>query len=146
MSMTDASKRPWYAGVARYQWIVLVIASLGWVFDVFQGQLFTIYKTPAMTAVLGPAAGVAEVDRYSNIAFASFLLGGALGGLFFGMLADRIGRRQSMVWSILIYSIFSGLHYFANTWWQIVRCGSRGCRSRRGMGHRRRAGGRSVYR
>jgi MFS family permease len=120
MSSASQTDRSWYAGVTRYQWTVLLIASLGWVFDVFQGQLFAIYKTPAMTSVLGPAATAATVDRYANIAFASFLVGGALGGLFFGMLADRIGRRQSMVWSILIYSVFSGLHYFANTCSQIV--------------------------
>ena len=44
---------PWYAGVTRYQWLVLAIASAGWVFDVFEGQLFVIYKTPAMAEVLG---------------------------------------------------------------------------------------------
>ena len=120
MSSHANTSHPWYQEVTRYQWLVLVIASLGWVFDVYQGQLFAIYKTPAMTAVLGPSATAANIDRYSNLAFASFLVGGALGGLFFGMLADRIGRRQSMVWSILIYSFFSGLHYFANSWWQIV--------------------------
>ncbi len=120
MNTANQGRRSWHAGVTRYQWTVLVIASLGWVFDVFQGQLFAVYKTPAMTAVLGPLATAADVDRYANMAFASFLAGGALGGLFFGMLADRIGRRQSMVWSILVYSVFSGLHYFANTCWQIV--------------------------
>ena len=120
MNNEDNTAGRWYEGIGRYQWIVLAIASLGWVFDVFQGQLFAIYKTPAMSDVLGVAATDPAVDRYSNIAFASFLVGGALGGLLFGVLADRIGRRQSMVWSILVYSVFSGLHYFADGAWQIV--------------------------
>ena len=34
------TKQPWYRGITRYQWLVLVIASLGWVFDVFEGQIF----------------------------------------------------------------------------------------------------------
>ena len=38
---TDA---PWYAGVTRYQWLVLAIASAGWIFDVFEGQLFNITR------------------------------------------------------------------------------------------------------
>jgi len=113
-------RQRWYSGVTRYQWLVLAIASAGWVFDVFEGQLFAVYKTAAMTDVLG-ADGTAElVDRYSNYAFASFLVGGALGGLVFGILADRIGRRKTMVLSILVYSVFTGLHYFASTWWHIV--------------------------
>ncbi len=110
----------WYDGVTRYQWLVLAIASAGWVFDVFEGQLFAIYKTPAMADVLDVDSKDELVDRYSNYAFASFLVGGALGGLVFGILADRIGRRQTMVVSILFYSIFTGMHYFATTWWHIV--------------------------
>ncbi len=110
----------WYQGVTRYQWLVLVIACLGWIFDVFEGQIFAVFKTPAMADVLGVAIDDPLVDRYANLGFASFLIGGALGGLFFGVLADRIGRRRTMVWSILTYSIFTGLHFFAFTWWHIV--------------------------
>jgi len=98
----------------------LTIACLGWIFDVFEGQLFAIFKTPALADVLQVAEDAALVDRYGNYGFASFLVGGAVGGLFFGMLADRIGRRQTMVWSILTYSVFSGMHFFATTWWHIV--------------------------
>lgn len=110
----------WYSGVTRYQWLVLAIASAGWVFDVFEGQLFAVYKTAAMTDVLGAAATAELVDWYSQCALASFLVGGAVGGLVFGILADRIGRRKTMVLSILVYSLFTGLHYFASTWWHIV--------------------------
>ena len=110
----------WYAGVTRYQWLVLVIACLGWIFDVFEGQIFAVYKSDALADVLEVAASDPIVDWYSNVGFASFLIGGAVGGLFFGVLADRIGRRQTMVWSILTYSAFTGLHYFADTWWHIV--------------------------
>ncbi len=31
---TEGSGR-WYDGVTRYQWLVLLIASAGWVFDVY---------------------------------------------------------------------------------------------------------------
>jgi MFS family permease len=43
---------PWYASVTRYQWLVLVIASLGWVFDVFEGQIFVANMNEAMPALL----------------------------------------------------------------------------------------------
>ena len=39
MDSTNESTGPWYRGITRYQWMVLVICSLGWTFDVFEGQL-----------------------------------------------------------------------------------------------------------
>lgn len=120
----SAGKAAWYSGVTRYQWLVLAIASAGWIFDVFEGQLFVIYKTSAMAEVLGVDRttddGKSSIDAWSNYALASFLLGGALGGLVFGMLADRIGRQKSMIWSIATYSFFTALHYWVTDAWQIV--------------------------
>jgi MFS family permease len=118
------NRTPWYHGVTRYQWLVLAIASAGWIFDVFEGQLFVIYKTPAMAEVLDvdrtTQAGKDAIDAWSIYALASFLLGGALGGLVFGILADRIGRQKSMIWSIAVYSFFTALHFWVTDAWQII--------------------------
>jgi MFS family permease len=48
-----------------------------------------------------------------------FLLGGTLGGVGFGVLADRWGRRPTLILTIAMYSVFSGLTYFADTLWQV---------------------------
>ena len=123
MNAENETAGHWYDGVTRYQWLVLVIASLGWIFDVFEGQLFAVYKTPLLMDLIkvdDPKELATLVDWFGNIGLASFLVGGAVGGLFFGVLADRIGRRQTMVWSILTYSIFSGMHYFAMSPWHII--------------------------
>ena len=120
MNLQNESEGRWYDGITRYQWIVFVIACLGWIFDVFEGQIFAVFKSPAMSSLLNVAESDPAVDWFGNVGFASFLIGGAFGGLIFGILADRIGRRQSMVWSILTYSFFTGLHYFAQNPWHIV--------------------------
>jgi MFS family permease len=117
MNEPEPNRSHWYAEVTAYQWLVLAIASAGWVFDVFEGQLFTIFKTPALTDLLGGAA--ADVSWHGNVAFAAFLLGGALGGLGFGMLGDRLGRVRVMALTILVYSLFSALTYFVRTIWQV---------------------------
>jgi len=99
---------------------VLAIASAGWVFDVFEGQIFVASMNRAMDDLLGSGATPANKAFYSNIAFAAFLLGGALGGLVFGTLADRMGRRRTMTFTILMYSLFTGVTYFAQHWWDLA--------------------------
>ena len=53
---TSAPEGPWYAGITRYQWLVLVIASAGWVFDVYEGQIFNITRSDMLTEILGGEA------------------------------------------------------------------------------------------
>ncbi|MHC4404521.1 MAG: MFS transporter [Planctomycetota bacterium] len=120
MSQQNGIQTRWYAGITRYQWVVLAIACLGWIFDVFEGQLFAVFKTPALADLLDVDKKDVVVDWFGNVGLASFLIGGTVGGLLFGVLADRIGRRKTMIWSILTYSVFSGLHYFATDPWQII--------------------------
>lgn len=120
MNVQNETQGRWYEGITRYEWIVLVIACLGWIFDVFEGQLFAVFKSTALADLLSVAQTDPQVASFGARGFASFLLGGTVGGLFFGVLGDRIGRRQTMMWSILTYSVFSGLHFFATDPWQIV--------------------------
>ena len=109
----------WYRGITRYQWLVLAIASAGWMFDVFEGQIFNITRLDMLAEIAGVAGDAPEVKLYGDMFLGIFLLGGTLGGLFFGWLADRIGRRPTMVLSILMYSVFSGLTYFAQELWHV---------------------------
>jgi MFS family permease len=120
----DERTPPWYEGITGYQWLVFLIASAGWVFDVYEGQLFTIFKTSALGDLLGsgptpgPEANRA-IEWHANVALALFLVGGAIGGLGFGMLSDRFGRARIMSWTILVYSLFSALTYLVQTVWQL---------------------------
>ncbi len=119
MDRLSDSSLPWYSGVSRQQWLVLVIASLGWVFDVFEGQVFVASTNEAMPALL-PATAHGDAAYYTNLTFAAFLLGGALGGVCFGRLSDRLGRTRTLVYTILVYSAFTCLSALAQTWWQMA--------------------------
>src|SRR5713101_7752586 len=113
--MMGEQQSAWYHGITRYQWLVLVLASLGWVFDVFEGQIFVASMNEAMPELLRAGAeqqqgsdsegSGGDVSYYNNITLAAFLLGGAVGGVLFGRLADRIGRARTMVLTILTYSL-----------------------------------------
>src|SRR6059058_3368306 len=102
MSSSNANPH-WYSGVTGYQWLVLIIASLGWIFDVFEGQVFVASMNEAMPSLL-PGSVESVIKFYNNVALGAFLAGGALGGVVFGALGDRIGRARTMVITILVYS------------------------------------------
>lgn len=106
---------PWYRDVAAYQWMVLAIASAGWVFDVFEGQIIVSVTDPLLTA-LAPT----DRERLFDTGLAAFLLGGTAGGILFGVLADRWGRGRVMGLTILMYSLFTGLTALVQHGWQLV--------------------------
>jgi MFS family permease len=112
--------RRWYAEVTRYQWVVLTIASAGWMFDAFEGQVFNITRGQMLADLMGPDGSTERVRMWGDIFLAIFLLGGTLGGVAFGSLADRYGRKPTMALTILFYSIFSGLTYFATELWHVA--------------------------
>jgi MFS family permease len=123
MSADSASSpnQKWYEGITGYQWLVLTVASLGWVFDIFEGQVFVASMRDAMPQLLGVAsADDPLVSTWNNYALASFLLGGAFGGILFGMLSDKLGRSKTMIITILFYSVFTAVTAFANAPWQMV--------------------------
>lgn len=120
----NESSLKWYQGITKYQWLVLLIACLGWIFDVFEGQIFVASMRDAMPDLLRDAEGNIPAESvfsaWNNIAFGFFLLGGAIGGVFFGMLSDRIGRSKTMVYTILFYSLFTCLSAFSQEPWHMV--------------------------
>lgn len=108
----------WYSNVTRYQWLVLIVASLGWAFDAFEGQLYTVTRDDLLKELLGPAR-VGELGQWKDYFNGIFLLGSTLGGWVFASLADKWGRKPVMSLTILFYSVFSGFTYFADELWHV---------------------------
>jgi MFS family permease len=115
----SSTSAPWYAGVTSYQWLILAVASAGWIFDAFEGQIFNITRGQMLHDILGGGGTPSAIQRYGDVFLAVFLAGGTFGGLLFGSLADKWGRRPTMVVTILMYSVFSGLTFFATNLWQV---------------------------
>ena len=121
---TQETPAKWYHGITKYQWLILAIACAGWIFDVYEGQIFNITRGDMLNDLLSgiedEAAKKAAIDKWGDWFLAAFLLGGTAGGLLFGSLADRYGRRPIMIATILTYSVFAGLTYFATELWQVA--------------------------
>src|SRR5437867_13234049 len=115
-----ASAGPWYKELTRYHWFVLVVAALGWLFDTMDQQLFNLARNPAITELLGPGAVKTQIDKFGAYATSIFIVGWATGGLFFGILGDRIGRAKVMLLTILVYSLFTGLSALSTSFWDFA--------------------------
>jgi MFS family permease len=117
-------QRSWREGVTGYQWLVLFVAWLGWVFDSMDSTIYAIVLHPALQELLGPTAGTAAesdiIGWYGGIIFSIFLIGWAAGGVLFGVLADRFGRTKTLIFTILIYAVFTGMAALSATWWQLA--------------------------
>jgi len=94
------------------QWMALLAAFLGWMFDGLEMGIFPLIANPALTSMKVPAA---DMSKWFGIFGAVFLIGAATGGLVFGWLGDRIGRVKAMTYSVLAYSLFTGVAYWATT-------------------------------
>jgi MFS family permease len=120
MQDTGSRKIPWHRELNRYHWWVLVVAALGWLFDTMDQQLFVLVRTPALRSLLGATATEADVTRYGGYATSIFMVGWATGGVIFGLFGDRLGRARTMMLTILIYSVFTGLSALSQTWWDFA--------------------------
>ncbi len=87
----NAASAKWHSSVTRYQWLVLVVASLGWAFDAFEGQLYTVTRDDLLQELLGPSRQ-GELGRWKDYFNGIFLLGSTLGGWIFASLADKQHR------------------------------------------------------
>jgi MFS family permease len=111
--------RPWYRGISGYQWLVLIVASAGWIFDIYENQIYNITRTQMLASLLHTTTIAPEVKKTGESLLSVLLLGGAVGGVMFGMIADRFGRSRAMILSILMYAIFSAMTAAAQSVWQV---------------------------
>ena len=113
----------WRSGVTRYQWLVLFVAWLGWVFDSMDATIYAIVLHPALHELLHAGSGpptTEQIGWYGGIIFSIFLIGWAIGGITFGILADRFGRTKVLIATIIIYAVFTGAAALAETWWHLA--------------------------
>jgi MFS family permease len=133
--------RPWWRQPTTYQWFVLAVAAMGWLFDCMDQRIFIVSREPALTQLLGyernqvgqlatyQGQTISDAERsendarikwYEGLATAIFMVGWATGGLIFGILGDRLGRARTMCVTILLYSAFTGLTALSTTWWDFT--------------------------
>jgi MFS family permease len=104
---------PWYKEINKQQWKALVAAGLGYGLEAMDIMLYAMVIVQIMK------------ELHLNSAIAGLLaslsfFAAALGGFAFGIIADKWGRTKSMIYSILIYSIFTAACGFSQTVLQLA--------------------------
>jgi MFS family permease len=105
--------------LSRYQWLTLISAFLGWMFDSMDLNLFTLVLVPSVSQLMH-STDAAEISKIGSYIIAGKLLTWGIGGVLFGVAADRLGRSRVMAWTILIYATFTLLSAFAQSWTQLA--------------------------
>lgn len=94
----------------------------GWLLDGMDSSIFALVLTPALTELLpksGIAVSPASLGLWGGVGFALFLVGWGLSTLW-GPVADRFGRARTLMWTILVYSLFTFLAGFAQNVWELM--------------------------
>lgn len=109
--MTPQSpSQPWWRSFTREHWFVFSVASLAWLFDCLDQQLFNLARGGAMADLLVDKTKATEYGTYTT---SVFLVGWAIGGFIFGAVGDRFGRAKILSVCVLLYSLCTGLSSFS---------------------------------
>ena len=127
MADTTATQLSGWRAITPYQWLVFLVVWAGWTLDAADFGLFSLVLKPALTELLGfPATGaldkgqLAEVGKYGGLLAMTGLLGWAAGGFIFGIVADYVGRVRALVYSIIIFSVFTALQGMSQHLWDFA--------------------------
>ncbi|WP_400164418.1 MFS transporter [Brevibacillus sp. TJ4] len=104
---------PWYKEVTKDQWKALVAAGSGWALDAMDVMLYSMILVHVMH-------DLQMTQTTAGFLATLTLLSSAVGGILFGMVADRYGRTKSLMISIFVYSLFTFLCGFSETVTQLA--------------------------
>lgn len=97
-------------------WLILVIASIGFAFDIYELLMLPLVLPPALQELLPSSPpGSPTFNLWRALMFWVPAMGGGLFGLLGGYLTDRLGRRRVLTWSILLYAVSAFLAGFSTS-------------------------------
>ena len=99
-ALTASAPLPWYSSITRAQWRVLIAAKLGWMLDAMDFMVYAM-AVGRLKTYFGFDDATAGMLGTVTLAMS------AVGGMIFGVVADRLGRTRALMGTILIYSFAS---------------------------------------
>ncbi|HLF94628.1 MAG TPA: MFS transporter, partial [Planctomycetota bacterium] len=90
--------------LTKVQWLVCVIAALGFAFDIYELLMLPLIVRPALLELGGLQPGTPEFAQWVGRLFYIPAIAGGIFGLLGGYLTDLFGRRRVLTFSILLYA------------------------------------------
>jgi MFS family permease len=103
----------------RDRWRTLVGAGLGWTFDGYETYALVLTLGVSLPQLL-PAEDHDRIPFFAGATIALTLFGFGLGGIGGGILADRLGRRRTLLVTVCAYALLTGLTALAWSWWSFA--------------------------
>src|SRR5690349_6389758 len=112
-ALAPSTISPWYREITAKQWYALLAGQLGWALDAFDVMLYSFCLTTIMDEWhLKPA----EAGFMVTVT----LFASSFGGILFGEVADRFGRKKALMATVLLFSICSGFSGLAQNLTQLA--------------------------
>ena len=108
--------------LGRVAWLICIIASIGFAFDIYELLMLPLIVRPALQELIGAAPGTPDFQMWVGRLFYIPAVAGGIFGLLGGYLTDRLGRRRVLTWSILIYAFSAFAAGFATSVWMLLVC------------------------
>ncbi|HTD30991.1 MAG TPA: MFS transporter [Steroidobacteraceae bacterium] len=113
-------------GFSAYEWLVIGAGWAGWGFDVFDAVLFNFVAPNCIPTLLhlppGTPAAHQAVVFWTGAITSVLLLSWAAGGVLFGWLGDRLGRKRALFATIAIYALGTGLCALVSNLGELILC------------------------
>jgi MFS family permease len=106
------------------QWLICVIAAIGFAFDTYTLLMQPLILRPALLELLNAPPNTPTFNLWRGLLFFIPAIVGGVFGLFGGYLTDRLGRRRILTWSILLYAISAFASGYSTSIWMllVLRC------------------------
>jgi MFS family permease len=119
MAPTVASTELWPGSIGAASWRALAASWLGWMFDGYETYALVLVMAPAVRQILSPER-LPRASIYIGGLLSVTLLGWAVGGVAAGVRADYVGRRRTLMLSILCYAVSAGLTALCWNYWSLL--------------------------
>src|SRR5919197_879256 len=106
------------------QWLIAIIAAIGFAFDSYVLLMLPLIVRPALVELLHVAPASPAINDWAGLIFYIPAVAGGIFGLLGGYFTDLCGRRRVLVWSILLYAFSALASGFATSveWLLFWRC------------------------
>ncbi len=106
------------------QWLIVIIAAIGFAFDSYELLMLPLIVRPALVELLRVPATSPAINDWAGFIFYVPAVAGGIFGLLGGYLTDLFGRRRVLVWSILLYAFSAFAAGFSTSveWLLFWRC------------------------